>query len=67
MEGMELSLEVKSTQPFKLRVVEVVTGLPETLVQSIAPGPGDMTTFTCYCNDDGEMTFISSSFTFVSQ
>jgi len=63
MDGMELNLEVRSSQAIEMRVVEVRVGLPDSLVQSIAPRPEDMTTFTCYCTDDGDMTFISHSVT----
>jgi len=59
--GVELSLEVRSSQEIEMRVVEVRVGLPDSLVQSIAPRPDDMTTFTCYCLDDADMTFISRS------
>jgi len=62
-DGMELSLEVRSSQGIEMRVVEVRVGLPENLVQSIAPRPENMTTFTCYCLDDADMTFISRSVT----
>ncbi len=62
-DGMELSLEVRSPQAIEMRIVEVRVGLPESLVQSIAPHPDNMTTFTCFCADDGDMTFISHSVT----
>jgi len=63
-DGIELSLEVRSSQEIEMRVVEVGVGLPESLVQSIAPRPDNMTTFTCYCLDDADMTFISRSVDF---
>lgn len=63
-DGMELSLEVTSQQAIQMRVVEVAVGLPESLVQSIAPRPDDMTSFTCWCRDDGDMTLITSALTF---
>lgn len=63
-DGMELSLEVRSPQGIEMRIVEVRVGLPESLVQSIAPRPEDVTTFTCYCPDDGDMTFVTRSITF---
>jgi len=62
--GMELDLEVRSLQAIKMRVVEVVRGLPEIPALSSSPMPDYMVPLSCFCRDDSHMNYIYSPLTF---
>ncbi len=61
---LELTLEVKSDTPFKLRVVEIVRGLPEIPGQVYSPEPDYLIPLSCFCRNDSRMTYISSALVF---
>lgn len=61
---LELTMEVKSGQAVKMRVVEVGRGLPDFPGELYSPEPDNLIPFSCFCRDDSRMTYISSSLTF---
>jgi hypothetical protein len=62
--AIELSLDVRSNQAVKMRVVEVGRGLPEFPDHSYSPQPDYLVPFSCFCRDDSRMTHISTALTF---
>lgn len=60
-EGIELTLEVKSSQPLKIRAVDQSDGLPEIPGRSFKGRPNDMMPIPFGVSDS---TLVSKSFTF---
>lgn len=59
--GLELTLEMRSTAPVKLRVVDQSYGLPAPGVTAFKDRPDDVLAMPYYFNDS---TFVSKSFVF---
>ena len=60
-EGFDLTLEVRTTEPVKLALVERSEGLPETPGQSVRPRPDDLIPSPGQTSD---ATFVSKSYSF---
>ena len=59
--GLELTLEVKSQSPVKLRIVDQSYGLPTTATASLKPRPENLLPMPYPFNDS---TFVTKAFTF---
>jgi hypothetical protein len=63
-EGIDLDLQVRSSQPFKLRVVDQSFELPASLTAAFKPRPADKIPTAYPFNPYGDATIVSKSFAF---
>jgi Peptidase family M28 len=63
-EGIDLDLQVRSSQPLKLRVQDQSFELPASLTASFKPRPADKIPTAYPFNPLGDATIVSKSFTF---
>jgi hypothetical protein len=63
-EGIDLDLQVRASQPLKLRVQDQSFELPASLTASFKPRPADKIPTAYPFNPFGDATIVSKSFAF---